>query len=76
MKAEPQIASEHPFGKFAKCMRALLAVPKSELDTEIRKHEQKKKRRSGPQSETPQGFRLGFGYFFRSLTKKHHAFRP
>ena len=44
MKPAPKIDPQSPFGKFAKSMRALLSVPKSELDTEIRKHEQKKRR--------------------------------
>jgi hypothetical protein len=47
MKPAPKIDPRSPFGNFAKSMRALLAVPKSELATEIKKHESKvKKRRS------------------------------
>ncbi|OFV94615.1 MAG: hypothetical protein A3F68_11165 [Acidobacteria bacterium RIFCSPLOWO2_12_FULL_54_10] len=47
MKPALNIDPQSPFGKFTKSMRALLAVPKSELATAIKKHESKtKKRRS------------------------------
>lgn len=54
MKPAPKIDPQSPLGKFAKSMRALLAVPKSELDTEISKHE-KKKRRSHEQQKRRMG---------------------